>query len=360
VKLVIDNDRIIPYALGEASAVGGAERQMWLLARALTQRGHQVVIYSRHKQPRAEQVVQGVRLKWVSPRSPLVAWPKILRAEKPDAWWWFERDFYLGWLALLCRAYGTRLLFVLATDLDANPRRALSRRPYLWPLYALGLRLAHRILLLHGGQRGLLPPDLRRKARFWPSIAGEIQPAAQRGDYVAWVAVLREPKRPHLLAEIAARLPRVRFVVCGPTSLHRTSPAYAAALPGLLAACPNIDYRGQVPPAEAQQIISHAGLFLSTAAQEGLPNTFLQAWGAGVPVVSLELDPGGLVAQHSGGLVAHSLAECVEAIALLLRDQALNQRLGENGRRYVQACHSEENAVRALLDALADSDSQDA
>ena len=37
-KIVFLNDLIYAYAIGAPSAVGGAERQQWLLARALGQR----------------------------------------------------------------------------------------------------------------------------------------------------------------------------------------------------------------------------------------------------------------------------------------------------------------------------------
>jgi glycosyltransferase involved in cell wall biosynthesis len=348
----MDNRLVVSYALGQSDAIGGAERQKWLLACALARRGHEVVICCRAAAPRPEQKRNGVRIKWITPLSPLLAWPKILWTERPDWWYWFGRDFYLGWIGLLCRVYPTKLAFGVASDADFPAQRAPLRRKYMWPAYALGVWLAHRILILHPGQMNLLPPGLRQRARYAPSLAGPGSPAPARGDYVAWVAVLREPKRPHLLPEIARLLPHVRFVVCGPPTLDHTPPAYMAAIQAWLEACPNIDYRGQVSPEAAQRVMSEAAVFLSTSAVEGLPNTFLQSWGAGVPVVSLELDPGGLIERNTAGLVAQTVEECAQAVARLLADDALNREMGANGRRYVTAEHNEEHATAIFLSAL--------
>jgi glycosyltransferase involved in cell wall biosynthesis len=98
--------------------------------------------------------------------------------------------------------------------------------------------------------------------------------------------------------------------------------------------------------------MSRAALFLSTSELEGLPNTFLQSWGAGVPVVSLKLDPGGLIARHAAGVVAPNVDDCAQTVARLLEDRALNDELGRNGRRYVEAEHNEERVLALFLQAL--------
>jgi ABC-type sugar transport system substrate-binding protein len=116
---------------------------------------------------------------------------------------------------------------------------------------------------------------------------------------------------------------------------------------------PNIFYQGQVSPGEAQRVIGGASLLLSTSDLEGLPNTFLHAWGAGVPVVAVGLDPGQAIAASGGGIVAANPAEGAQAIRSL-QDREANQRLGQKGYAYIQAVHGEEAAVARLLAALAD------
>ena len=79
-----------------------------------------------------------------------------------------------------------------------------------------------------------------------------------------------------------------------------TSPSYRDRVLDELRATPNIEYLGQVAPERAQQLMADAALLLSTSDEEGFPNTFVQAWSSGTPVVSLKVDPDGVI-QVSGG-----------------------------------------------------------
>jgi len=63
----------------------------------------------------------------------------------------------------------------------------------------------------------------------------------------------------------------------------------------------------------------------------------LEAWAAGRAVVSTQLGAEGLPARHRENLLlADSPAEIVEAVLVLLGDEALRRRLGEAGRRLVE------------------------
>jgi glycosyltransferase involved in cell wall biosynthesis len=352
-KFVIQNHNIYPFASGSQIITGGAERQQWLLARALVKHGHDVVVYSLARDVKKMQKIEGVTFKWMSPLSPIFAWPRIACVEKADWWYWRGQDYYLGYLGLITRLSSTRLLFACAFDTDCVPSQALTRRKYLCIFYALGLFLSTRIFVQHMGQFNLLSPWLQKKATLVPSFSGDAAPITNRADYVAWVAALREPKRPHLIAEIARRLPNVRFVVCGSVSTHRTAEGYSKKTMQILLSCPNIEYRGQVSPEEAQSVIRNAGLLLSTSNIEGFPNTFLQAWAEGVPVVSLELDPDGVINKYKLGKVSRTIEECVVSIRQLLNDRVLNNLLGANGIEYVKNFHSEDVMVAHLLTALA-------
>lgn len=350
-KFIFDSPGTWGHVTGQVA--GGAEYQQWLLGRALVRRNHEVIFYIRTNEPLFKtEVLNGVVFKWITPLSPIWAWPKLLAKERPD-WWYFRgQDYYLGFLVPLAHTYGTKVAFACAFDTDCLPSQALTRRKYLWPSYALGLKGADRILIQHKKQRWLLPAVLQQKAICVPSIAGVIEKVTDRDNYVAWVGVLREPKRPHLLVEIARKLPNVRFVVCGPTSLHRTRPEYAQTIISQLTTCSNIDYRGKLSPEEAQRIISHASLLLSTSDAEGFPNTFLQAWGAGVPVIAIGLDPGGAIKESGAGIVVKNTEQSIQAISLLSKDKEINKRLGQNGFIYVQQRHNEDFVLSCLLRAL--------
>lgn len=331
---------------------GGAERQQWILARSLAKYGHQAVIYTLSDHPRPDKMVDGVIFRWTNLKTPILGWPKILQRERADWWYWRGQDYYLGYLVLLAHIYKTKVVFACAFDADCKPRQALTRRRYLWPAYALGLKTADRILVQHQDQYKLLAKTLQSKARLVLSLSGDSHPIKERDCYVSWVAVLRETKRPHLIVEIAQRLPNVHFIVCGPVSTHRTRHEYADGIVSFLQSCQNIEYRGQVYPDEAQTVIRHSALLLSTSSQEGFPNTFLQAWSEGVPVISLELDPGGVIESFNLGVVSKTIEDCAKDILKLITDEELNNLIGQNCIAYVQQNHSENVVIQQFLDSL--------
>jgi glycosyltransferase involved in cell wall biosynthesis len=300
-RIVFIGGSILQYARHSRDVMGGAERQQWLLCQALARRGHAIVVYHNLPGEAPSAVVDGVRFRSYEGRKLPRALPGMLGDEHAD--WLYLRcaDYYHGYSAVVARLQRTRVAYACAMDSDCHVLTALTRRRYLWPSYALGLALCDRILVQHIGQLRALPAILRRKALVVPSMVGPVTPCPERKRYVAWVAALREPKRPHLLVEIAQRLPEVEFVACGPSALHRTPRTYSTRVLDLLANQKNIEYRGAVSSDEAQTVIAQSTVLLSTSRLEGLPNTFLQAMGAGVPVVSLQLDAAGLISRSGGG-----------------------------------------------------------
>lgn len=353
-KIVLESPDVFATATDDVRGIGGAERQMWLTARGLARAGHRVVVYTRARPVLPDREIDGVTFRWIAPVNPVLAWQRILDVEQPDLWYYRCADFYLGFLPTLAHRRGVRVVYAVALDADCQPPRALSRRPYLWPLYAFGLHTVDRILVQHSRQVDLLPHRLRSRARWVPSISPVESSRVPPEGYVAWVGDLREIKRPHLLIDLASMLPEVRFVVCGGPSMHRTSREYAETIVSRLSTRPNLELRGAVPPSVAHDVIRRSSLLLSTSAGEGFPNTFLQAWGAGVPVVSLELDPGGVIGRENAGVVAESVDGVAEAVRRLVTAPGLAAELGERGRRFVRETHEEGRVVARLLGALED------
>src|SRR5437899_977293 len=127
------------------------------------------------------------------------------------------------------------------------------------------------------GVRGELKCGERKVIDGADGNTGPVKPHAERERYVAWVAMLRQHKRPDVLIEIARKLPAIRFVVCGGPSTLMSAPDYSERIINELRKTANIEYLGQVPPDKAQQLIAEAALLLSTSDTEGFPNTFVQA-----------------------------------------------------------------------------------
>ena len=345
------------YASRDPDANGGLERLEWLLARALAEAGWSVAIAVPERLCAGqEEIIDGVRFVGMGPASGarryMAAWAEFLEAEAPDWWYWQGADPL--WCALLrkAREKGVRTMFSAAFDTDVLPRRALTRRRWLWPLYAWGLHSVDRIFVQHSGQLHSLSPCLQAKAEVLPGVVtlrSNVRARAMRGDYVAWVAVVRRPKRPDLLIEMARMAPDVRFVVCGGTSTHRTPEGYSERMVYEMAKLPNVDYLGHVDPTRTLEIIGNAVALLSTSDGEGFPSTFLEAWAAGTPVVSLEIDPGGVIKEKGLGFVSGTLEQAAADVRTLLRSMEIFESVSERVRSHVANMHCSE-AVGKVFD----------
>jgi glycosyltransferase involved in cell wall biosynthesis len=356
-KISLINDTIYRYASGDPSAVGGAERYMWLLTRAMAARGWSATIgVPSALEPGERAEIHGVRFVGLE-RSHLVrAFSAFLAAERPDWCHWFGADHLLGPLVAVAKLAGTRTVFSAQFDLDVHPRHALYRRPRLWPLYAAGLAGSSRIFLQHQRQLAELPARWRPKSTTVPGIvepAADFVPHGDRRPYVSWVGVLRQPKRPDLLIEIARRLPSIEFVVCGGVSAHRSPPGYGDMMRKTLETVPNIRYLGHVAPDRAIDVIARSALLLSTSEREGFPSVFLEAWAHGTPVVSLGVDPDGCIATRRLGVVSNGVGAAADDITALVASADRRQEAALRCRAHVAAAHSADAAVAIVKRALA-------
>lgn len=355
-KIAFTNDIIHAYATGSSSAVGGAERYQWLLARALVRHGFSVTVGVREASQNGLPCwFDGVRFVNLSRAHALRAWHDFLASEKPDWWYWQCADHLWGPAVEIAKLLGIKTVFSAAVDRDVIVRKALYRRPYCWPLYAWGLLRNNKILVQHEWQLSHLPAVVRSKASILPGIVESrttIRPHADREKYVAWTAMLREVKRPDLLVEIARKLPAIRFVVSGGPTNYFARPGYGEQVAKELRALPNVDYRGKVAPDEAIDIIANAGLLLSTSDEEGFPSTFLEAWSAGTPVVTLKLDPGSIIERFRLGVLSKTVQAAVQDIPCLMNSPEARDQIAYRARDYISTNHSEMSAVRAFQDAL--------
>jgi glycosyltransferase involved in cell wall biosynthesis len=155
------------------------------------------------------------------------------------------------------------------------------------------------------------------------------------------------PKKRYTVAiELARLLPHVRFALAMNKSVSFDRAAKEAK------SLPNIDFLGEVSPFEMEKWFQETKIFLNTSSSEGFPNTFLQAWMNGVPVLSLDIDPDNLIEYNNlGRIVAYRkrygiennpniLARSLRPYAMeLLDNYSLQQRIASNCIQYIENNH---------------------
>jgi glycosyltransferase involved in cell wall biosynthesis len=115
---------------------------------------------------------------------------------------------------------------------------------------------------------------------------------------------------------------------------------------------PNIEFLGQVAPDKTMQIIADASVLLSTSDEEGFPNTLLEAWASGTPVVTLKIDPDNLIRHKGLGAVSGTVERAIDDLTALLDSPLHRTEIALRAQRYIAEQHSEEAITGVFEHAL--------
>jgi glycosyltransferase involved in cell wall biosynthesis len=87
---------------------------------------------------------------------------------------------------------------------------------------------------------------------------------------------------------------------------------------------------------------------VNTSLYEGFPNTFIQSWLRGVPVLSLTVNPDGVLDGETLGVHAGSPQRLAEQMRRLIRDREWHEGMSRGAARYAREFHSMRNADRLV------------
>ena len=329
---------------GNPKYIGGESIQHVLLARAWRDLGHDVSIIVHDEGQGARREHDGITaiaahsrrggipgFRFFHPRATRLL--SALIAADADVYYQSPAGAYTGITAWFCRATGRRFIFRVASDSDCEKEHG---RIQFWrdrKLYNYGLRRADFVAAQTAFQAQLL----RENHGIESSVLNMMVEPPRNGAPVdkdidvLWLSNLRALKRPELALELARQLPNVNFLLAGgPMPGGETYFEDVRAAAGRLS---NVTMHGAVRYTDSGKLFDRAKIFLNTSSIEGFPNTFLQAWIRGVPVVSF-FDPDSLVQRLQLGHIANSLDEMREAIRSFLDDDADRQVTGRRARDF--------------------------
>ena len=161
---------------------------------------------------------------------------------------------------------------------------------------------------------------------------------------VLWVGRAdRDSKRADICLSVARQCPQHHFTLVMNDSSSADYRELADSAPS------NVTLHRHVPLSQIEQLFARAAILLNTSNSEGFPNTFLQAAKYGVPILSLRVDPDGMLSRHGCGIVAGSESGVVKHLQAWRR---LESELEPGaGVRYVRE-HHELRACTEQLDSL--------
>ncbi len=347
-KVCIVSLNIVPFFVRTPeSKFGGAETQAGFLARAFEAAGAEVVLvvadqkdgdrlpYPAENAFSSNHGLPGVR--FLHPRMTGL----VDALERADADVYYQRNAgaVTGIASWSCRRRKRVFVYGAGSDTDFSLRDVIMSGGSAWRdrvMYMYGLRRADGIVVQNEQQAIACRAAIRREPRIIPNgiaLSNGRATGWERRPVVAWVGALRDVKQPAAFLDLAWKLPHLRFVmVGGPVD---SDPGHAARIRDDAKSIPNLTLTGRVPQEEVARILGESSMLVNTSRFEGFPNAFLEAWAAGVPIVSL-VDVDQVLARERIGVVCQDVASLAREVGGLMEDPARLRAMGERARDLVQ------------------------
>lgn len=335
--------KISDALLGRTS--GGGELQIALLAKALTKLRHEVVVVDLDIEEgfvtsEGIEVVpvngynRGMKMfRTFTHRLPALY--STFVAVKADVYYCRIREYRHILVYMAARKVKAKFILSLASDLDILSVGKRWKHFYssnvkdLWGVfngimgefvYPFLLRHADLVLVQHEGQQKILTAKGISLRVFYNLIdTDDLKWTKEDGNDPVFVYVGSLDKRKGFedFFELVRRTPEHTYKVIG-----KVRDKTGIRLYDRLKDFSNVRLMGMLSHSDTMGEISRARALISTSPMEGFPNIFIEAWGCGVPVLSLYVDPGDVIKREGLGYVAcGSLKRLIEIMSDLRDDE---------------------------------------
>jgi glycosyltransferase involved in cell wall biosynthesis len=320
---------------------GGSETGIAILARELASRGEDVHLICCHPSRPAPCVVDGVHLSFIS--WPTTHGPVASISFYTELFWKLYQsrtqvvyqaglDNLSAALRGMTRLLGLPYVFRAANDVDLEPGIILRRGRWVGQWLLRTLATADARIAQTPVQHRLFRERLGLDSRVIPNCRVDHTPVERPRQGVLWIGRLAPQKRPELLLEMAALLPDVSFLMIAPGYGDK----FEASVHEQAAGLPNLTLLPAVTPSEVMAHLESSHLLLSTSSHEGFPNVFLEACQCATPILSLGIDPDGLLEVEGAGLCLEDPDKLPTTLRNLLADPTRLAAMGQAGRAVVE------------------------
>jgi glycosyltransferase involved in cell wall biosynthesis len=254
-------------------------------------------------------------------------WPKwttlnaAMRRADADVYYQNCAEYVTGQVALWCRRHGRKFVYSVASDPDCDSRLPEMHTLRERVLYRYGLTRADQVIVQTRKQQEMLWTGFGRDSVILPmpcpgpseeeySHCGGVRNGSRR---VLWIGRICEVKRPDRLLDLAETCPELCFDLVGP----QDGTEYTRHVCERAKTASNVTVHGPASRDRVSEFYKNARVLCCTSDFEGFPNTFLEAWSYGLPIVST-FDPDNLIAGKGLGQVGKNVSELAAGIRVML------------------------------------------
>lgn len=360
---------VSPYATplftGKNGGSGGAEKQFYLFGKYLSKNGYNIsYILEKSKTntysewSKLDKVdfsfLGGSKFRLLKSFVQLI---KILKKNKTDITILKTPSILFLPIYIYSLLFKKQFIFWGQTDPDFNKKKELENL-FVQKVREIGIRHADFVIVQNKYQFNQLQKNFKKTGIFIPNIVEfdnlQINQAEKRN--IIWVGNSSINKRFDIILVLAKLNPKLQFIVAMNVSDKKLFDSYMkqSKLLG------NILFLGSVKNKELMSHYNDAFLLLNTSIREGFPNTFLEAWAHGTPVVSVNIDPDNIIEDYNLGITLkrsnynnESISSKLNAeISKLYNNYAAYNKMKINAIVYIKNNHSPEVVVPKLLKVL--------
>ena len=357
------------------AAKGGSEYQAHCLAEYLaTTTGHEIIYLARELPARPKPYPY--RLQQAPKVSPSYRYglfwdtrslTRALEEMNPDIVIQRLASAYTAIGARYCRRHGKPFIWFIASDSDLTGRKT-SWSPTNWPRKfdawlakrSIRSRKNAKDVMQIIAQTSLQADILRRR---YGREAAEVIPnfhAVPEKTWtkpatftVLWIANFKAGKRPEIFLQLARDLEShtdIEFKMIGRVGDGEWERGLLSAMQGRS----NFAYLGEMDFEAVNLELERAHVLINTSTFEGFSNTFIQAWMREAPVLTLNVDPDGVIEKFNLGVHARSYENLRRSLLELYGDRAALEKIGQDARHFAAEHYSMRtaNRIATLIDEL--------
>jgi glycosyltransferase involved in cell wall biosynthesis len=345
--------------------IGGAELQQVLIGKELVKNGYEVsfVVFDHGQKP--FEIIDGIKIYKTVPKGYSLSgiksfchafksvW-KALKQADTDIYYQEGAGQDTGFVALFCLLKNKKFIYLVASDIDVDGTFIKDAKLYERALYNFGIKRADYIIAQSEYQQELLKKNYNLDSIIIknPYPIEKVERSKSEPPIVLWVGTIKpEWKQPELFLKLAKAIPDAKFQMVGGAS---TNKQFYDKIKEEAERIPNLEFVGFVPYPNVNLYFNNASILINTSSVEGFSNTFLQAWSGYTPVVSLNVDPDEIICRYKLGIHSCTFEQMVRDVKTLLKDEKLREKMGMNGRIYVEREHDIKKIVKKYAEIFVD------
>jgi len=335
---------------------GGAEVQIFLLAREFLKSGWQVFYLT--EDVSEKEVDNGINLIPFNYnendciQDVYSSMSRILRDIDADVYYQRGRKKYTYLLQRFSSEYNKLFIFASSMDLDCKmlkesfrnitimtlPKKILTfPKNFQLDIQTLrAIKKSNLVLSQTNNQKVWFKKNLNIDSIVFPNVHEIPETKIKKNSeppIILWLANIKEWKQPEIFLALVEHLHQMdcKFIMAGKIIDEK----YRIGIVNTEKKYSNFHYIEEVPFEKSNELIQSASIFINTSKlNEGFPNTFIQAWMRCTPVISLNHDPDDLIKKEKIGFHSKSFHQLIIDTKILITNPELRIIMGKKARDY--------------------------